>query len=367
VLPLASPRDLTLPEPGSTTARDVLSRAVGRVMRELRPLLRVHAASAPEDVATVDAVLARVPPGALASILRRPHASALVRTLRATPPGAEPAGALLTELLATLALDLHAVGAIAEPVPLRRMPPRIVSLVAREVVHLPGRSIERPFHVVERETLLSLADNNPLSMFEAHPDKHGNAIDLGGHPLQEWVEVLREALSLVARHLPELREEMALFVQSIVPVGYDPEKHLSASYREAIGTVYMTLHPRLMTMTEALVHEFSHNKLNALFELDDILDNGFSSLVRSPVRPDLRPLHGVLLAVHAFVPVARLYERMLEAGDPRAHGTDARFAEVVRINREGTEVLQAHARPTAIGQGLMDELVRWDHHFAGGG
>jgi hypothetical protein len=362
VLPLAPPRDLTLPEPGSTTARDLLSRAVGRCMRELRPLLRLHASSAPQDVAAVDAVLASVPPGALASILRRPHASALVRTLRATPPG--QGADLLTELLATLAFDLEHMGVLKAPVDLRRMPPRIVSLVSREVVRLPGRTVEHPFHVVERDTLLSLADNNPLSMFEAHPDKQGNAIDLGGRPVQEWLDVLREAFALVAQHLPDLREEMALFVQSIVPVGYDPEKHLSASYREAIGTVYMTLHPRLMTMTEALVHEFSHNKLNALFELDDVLENAFAPLYRSPVRPDPRPLHGVLLAVHAFVPVARLYEKMREAGDGRA--TDARFAEIIRINREGTEVLQAHARPTATGQGLMDELVRWDRHFAGG-
>lgn len=360
MLPLAPPRDLTLPEPGSTTARDILSRAVGRCMRELRPLLREHAASAPDDVATLDAVLARVPAGALASVLRRPHASALVRTLRATSPG--QGAALLTELLATLAFDLHHLGAIEQPVRLRREPPRVVSLVAREVVHLPGRDVERPFHVVDRDTLLSLADNNPLSMFEAHPDKHGNAIDLGGHPAQEWLDVLRDAFALVAQHLPDLREEMALFVQSIVPVGYDAEKHLSASYREAIGTVYMTLHPRPMTMVEALVHEFSHNKLNALLELDDVLENAFTPLYRSPVRPDPRPLQGVLLAVHAFVPVARLYEKMREAGDARATG--ARFADIVRINREGTAVLRENARPTAVGQGLMAELLRWDEHFA---
>jgi hypothetical protein len=355
------PRDLTLPEPGSTTARDIFSRAVGRVMRELRPLLRRHAAASPDDVATMDAVLARAPPGALASVLRRPHASALVRTLRATPAG--QGKDLLIELLATLAFDLHHLGALPSPVTLRRTPPRIVSLTARQRITREG-AVDAPFHVVERDTVLSLADNNPLSMLEAHPDKQGNAVDLGGHPAQAWVDVLREALSLIATHLPDLREEMALYVQSIVPVGYDAERHLSASYREALGTVYLTLHPHLMTMTEALVHEFSHNKLNALFELDDVLDNAFSPLYRSPVRPDPRPLHGVLLAVHAFVPVARLYEQMRKAGDARA--TEARFADIVRINREGTEVLQAHARPTPVGQGLMDELVRWDRHFAGG-
>jgi hypothetical protein len=362
VQPLAPPRDLTLPEPGSTTARNILSRAVGQCMRELRPLLRAHAWSAPQDVATMDAVLARVEPGALASILRRPHASALVRTLRETPPG--KGEALLTELIATLAFDLEHMGAIPGPVTLRRQPPRIVSLVARQVVPLPEATAERPFHVIDRDSLLSLADNNPLSMFEAHPDKQGNAIDLGGHPLQEWLDVLRASFALVAEHLPDLREEMALFVQSVVPVGYDPEKHLSASYREALGTVYMTLHPQPLTMTEALIHEFSHNKLNALLELDPVLENAFSPLYKSPVRPDPRPLHGVLLAVHAFVPVARLYEKMREAGDPRAGGTEARFAEVVRINREGMQVLEEHARPTPTGRGLMEELIRWDRHFA---
>jgi hypothetical protein len=358
---LPPPRDLTLPEPGSTTARAILSRAVGRVLLELRPLLRAHAASAPEDVVTVDAALAQAPPGALASILRRPHASALVRTLRAVRPG--DGAALLAELLATLALDLEHLGVVARPLPLRRGPARVVSLVSRRVVTWADRAIDAtPFHAVDGDIVLALADNNPLAMVEAHPDKQGNAVDLGGRPPEEWVAALRASLDLVAEHLPDLRREMALYVQSIVPVGYDAERHLSASYREAIGTLYMTLHPSPMTMVEALVHEFSHNKLNALFELDDVLENAFTPLVRSPVRPDPRPLQGVLLAVHAFVPVARLYEKMLAAGDPRA--SPERFAQVVRINREGTEVLRAHARPTPAGQGLLEELFRWDGHFA---
>ncbi len=330
-------------------------------MAELRPLLRTHAGSSPADVAAVDRLLARVPAGALASILRRPHASALVRTLRVTPPG--KGGELLAELLATLSFDLVRLGASPAEVPLRRLPPRIVSLVAREVVELPARTVDRPFHVVDRQSLLSLADNNPLAMYEAHPDKQGNAIDLGGHPVEEWVDAMRGAFALVAEHLPEMREEMDLYVQSIVPVGYEPEKHLSASYREAIGTIYLTLHPRPMTMVEALIHEFSHNKLNALLELDDVLENGFEATHRSPVRPDPRPIQGVLLAVHAFVPVARLYEKMRLAGDSRA--SEERLAEIVRINHEGLDVLRAAARPTAVGQGVLDELVRWDAHFAG--
>jgi HEXXH motif-containing protein len=237
-----------------------------------------------------------------------------------------------------------------------------VSLVARGVTPWPPGPAEPPFHVVDRDTVFALADNNPLASFEAHPDKQGNAVDLGGHPVGEWVDALRAAFALVEEHLPDLRAEMAHYVQTIVPVGFFEDKHLSASYREAIGTLYLSLHPHPMTMVEALIHEFQHNKLNALLELDDVLDNAHEPLYRSPVRPDPRPLHGVLLAVHAFVPVARLYERMIERGDARAG--DRRFRDIVGINREAAGVLRQHARATPVGAGLLAELCRWDEHYA---
>jgi HEXXH motif-containing protein len=149
-------------------------------------------------------------------------------------------------------------------------------------------------------------------------------------------------------------------------VGWHAERHLSASYQEVIGTIYMTLHPSQMTLSEALIHEFSHNKLNALFEIDDVLENAWSPLYASPVRPDPRPLHGVLLAVHAFLPVARLYERMIEAGDPEAQGDDfrRRYGAIRRINREGAELVLDKGRPTPGGAGLFAEIRRWNDHYA---
>jgi HEXXH motif-containing protein len=229
-----------------------------------------------------------------------------------------------------------------------------------------GVTLKNPYHPIDGEMVLALADNNPLSMFEAHPDKEGNAIDLGGKSPDEWVATLREALSLVDAYLPDLGREMRLFVQQIVPVGYDEQKHLSASYQEAIGTIYMTLHPSLMTMTEALIHEFSHNKINALFEIDPVLENAFSPLYTSPVRPDPRPLHGVLLAVHAFLPVARLYERMIEEGHPFAKNAAfvERYKRVKQINSEGAEVVLQNGRATEVGRGLLEEIGRWEKHFA---
>lgn len=401
-LALRPPRDLTIPDEGSTTAREILSLSIRRLMVDLRGLLRAMPC-APEErpeterfVAVVEGLFAESP-GAVASLLRRPTLSALVRCLRnALRPGGDRARALdlSRALRAQTAFELALVGALRAPLTVSHPPATLASLGARGAVSL-GADVTRatfasgvvtahradgdarldltdasvftrPYHGLAGDLALALTDNNPLAMYEAHPDKQGNAIDLGGHPVEAWRDTLRDALGLIAEHLPTLRGEIDLVIQQFVPVGYDDHKHLSASYQESIGTIYLTLHPNLMTMTEAVIHEFSHNKINALFELDELLENAYWPLYTSPVRPDPRPLHGVILAVHAFQPVARLYEKMIAAGHPWSTKPDflRRFEQVKRVNREGAAVVLEHAKPTVIGRGLFDEMRRWDAHYA---
>ncbi len=320
-----------------------------------------------------------------------------MRVLRDREPGDGDASAIVGTLVATMGLELAFYGALASPLRIAPPPDRVLCLSGRFALRAPQGAaalvldaqrarfdtpsgardvaldaldmahdlVERPYVAIRDNTVLALADDNPLAMDEAHPDKSGNALDLGGRPTEEWRDALGDALDLVGAHLPALRAEIDLFVHQLVPVGYDEQKHLSASYREAIGTVYLTLHPRLMTMAEALIHEHSHGKLNALFETDAVLENPPDAAYASPVRPDPRPLSGLLLAVHAFLPVARLYERMREADHPLAHRPDfeARFREIVESNHEAAEVLREHARPTALGALLLEEIARWDDHF----
>lgn len=224
----------------------------------------------------------------------------------------------------------------------------------------------RPYHAIAPGLWLTDLDNNPLRLFEAHPDKQGNAADFGGRPVGEWVEALRAAVQLIDAHLPLIGAELRLIGKLFVAVGYEPEKHLSASYKESIGTIYLTLHPQLMTMAEAVVHEFQHNKLNAALHADPLLVNAWSPLYASPVRPDPRPLHGVILAVHAFGPVAMLYERMRDAGHPlAANGAwQQRFAKIVGLVRAGGATVLSHAQPTPAGRPFFAELAEIDRHLA---
>lgn len=219
---------------------------------------------------------------------------------------------------------------------------------------------DHPFHPLTPALALSLHDSNPLAMQEAHPDKQGNPLDLGGHPVEAWTTALGAALDLVARGLPEWHRELPLSLQRVVPVGFLPEVHLSASYREAPGLAYLTLHPSTLTLAEALVHEAQHSRLNLLTWLDPVLENAWTEWTASPVRPDLRPIMGVLLAVHAFVPVAALHARLADLGEPQARGPDfeRRRAQVLAGNARGLEILRDKARPTATGRRLLSELQR---------
>ena len=214
------------------------------------------------------------------------------------------------------------------------------------------------FTPVAGRSLLSTHDTNPLSDFEAHPDKDGNFVNLSDRDPLEWVASLRESLDRIQKGLPSLRQEMDLLMQQWIPVGFEPEIHLSASYQEAIGQAYLTLHPNNFTMMEAMVHEFQHNKVNALMHLDPLLENAFYPLYTSPVRPDPRPLHGILLAVHAFLPVAELYRQLRSQGLPELARPDLkrRLKTIVEGNHQGMEVLREHGKWTEVGARFFAQL-----------
>jgi HEXXH motif-containing protein len=204
---------------------------------------------------------------------------------------------------------------------------------------------------------LALEDSNPLAMVEAHPDKAGNALDLGGRDVDVWVQSLRDALDVVAFALPEWTagiQPQAL--GRILPVGYDDREHRSASYREAPGSAYLSLHPDPLTMAEALVHEGQHSALNLLSHFDPLLKDAPDVLVSSPVRPDPRPLRGVLLAVHAFVPVAALHLRLAAAGRPLGPRFVERRREVLQSNADALATLDAHGHPTELGGRVIRDL-----------
>ncbi|MEM7155561.1 MAG: HEXXH motif-containing putative peptide modification protein [Myxococcota bacterium] len=396
------PQDLTVPMAESRTARGVLSASLGALLRAAPSLPPPPGAPARfikqwAELARLLRQLARANPGALASVFRWTHVSTLARCISR---GHRRDFAVAAEYLTLVVFELWALGVLDRPIELQDFARRIVTLPRRATWSCPaevrvlrfegpkllgldadGRPVctsvrdavsagtdaqlESTAHALHGGLTLALEDNNPIAELEAHPDKFGNALSLGDRSADDWVQTLDEALGIIEARMPTLFAEMQLYIQRVVPVGFDDHQHLSASYAEAIGTVYLSLHPNAMVMAEALIHEFSHNKLNALFEIDRVLLNAFTSMHSSPVRPDPRPLHGVLLAAHAFLPVAKLYERLIEAKHPWSSRPDfrRRLAQIVASNHEAVTTVVEAAQPTTVGRGLVDELARLDAHF----
>jgi len=225
----------------------------------------------------------------------------------------------------------------------------------------PGLVTERPFRPIHKDLprlSLSLYDSNPLSMFEAHPDKDGNAISLGDKPIEAWVAAFHEALELIRLALPHWFEEAKVSMRRLVPVGYLPERHLSATYREAPGVAYLTLCDNPLTIAEAIVHEIQHTKVNLLSWVDPVVYNAHTCWTESPVRPDLRPLWGVLLAVHAFVPVSALHHRLAELDHPvsQTERFPRRRAEVLAGNARGMKAVVENAEASPMGGKMIREM-----------
>lgn len=228
----------------------------------------------------------------------------------------------------------------------------------REAEVSESASVTSAYPTIAGRIRLALVDTNPYALDETHPDKDGNALSLGDRSVDEWLASLRVALALVEAYSPAIAAEMHGMLRLVIPVGASDERHLSASYREYVGAVYVSLHRDPVTMAEALIHEFQHNKLNLLSAHYPILKNGYDFLYRSPVRPDPRPLMGILLAAHAFVPVAEFHQRVLDGSPPNVdlRGVERRLLDVVTRNAEALDVLRSHAEPSPAGAMVLERL-----------
>lgn len=409
VIPI--PRDLTMPSTDSRTLRGTYSVALGQAMNfvvdALAHPLPAQAVGEPIAENTLRQII-RETPAFLASALRDPTRLTLARCLGFIDNGPS----LLRqdwhqELVVSLLFDAFETGVLKHSASVLLVSSR--SVVSREhnlaISFGVGTKLEfspesvsiscadQPVIVLKRgvttEHLVSLLsghgiesktrsvplkhgqnlflfDNNPLAAEEAHPDKSGSLLDLGGKTTEHWCDGMNSGLDVIHTYLPEIMAEMSLLLGGLVPVGYDDQKHLSASYLEAMGLVYLTLHPNVMTLAEALVHEYQHNKLNLLLGLDAVLLNGEEARYSSPVRPDPRPLRGVLLAVHAFQPIALMYERMIENKAPQAPmgWMIQRLNSIAKTCHDGCDVLLPNAQTTALGRELLAESRALDQRLA---
>jgi HEXXH motif-containing protein len=169
---------------------------------------------------------------------------------------------------------------------------------------------------------------------------------------------MAEATGLLDRLWPEYGEELAWHVRLLVVAGGD--SLISASLAAAHGAVFVneSLATGCLPLYESLLHEGSHHVLSARMTLDPMLTNP-EDLATSPLRPDPRPLRGILHAVFVTVRMAHGFARLYDAdlSDRWTRHAERRLAAYDRQITSGLAILRQHGRFTPVGKSLVDSLA----------
>lgn len=147
--------------------------------------------------------------------------------------------------------------------------------------------------------------------------------------LEAWERHLAHAWRLLVEQDREHAAALADGVHVIVPLrSTDVAAELSASHPEGVGSVAMTPPTDPLSLGLALVHEFQHNKLTALFDLVALVEVSRDARFHAPWRSDPRPLWGLLHGTYAFLGLAVFWESVrgrLRDWDPEANEDWAQF------------------------------------------
>lgn len=183
-----------------------------------------------------------------------------------------------------------------------------LKIFVKEGIESPNLSQNKWEKIPWTSVKLTLEDINPYNSFEAHPDRSGGSFLWFWEKSEEdWLQVYGKTFELLKKVDENFYEEVTGVIKKIIPLGTAKETHNSASYKECIWHLYLgyeitSSQPEVLNM-DAIIHEYSHNKLNLILHFDPVILNPYEEKYYSAIRPDARPISGVFLGYHAFAPV----------------------------------------------------------------
>jgi HEXXH motif-containing protein len=179
---------------------------------------------------------------------------------------------------------------------------------------------------------------------------------------KRWQQMMQVSWQELCTIHPQYAREIGQYVNVIVPLkSADPNIHVSSTAKDSFGMVQMSYSDRPLMLAEALVHEYHHNKLNAILDLDPlIIDPERANLYYSPWRDDARPLRGLLHGAFAFQAITHFWWSYL---DSHQEGEDRDRAEHEYTRRRAQtlaaiEALRSQAQFTPAGEVMMHEMQR---------
>jgi len=183
------------------------------------------------------------------------------------------------------------------------------------------------------------------------PAAHDLALRIG-----DGFELVREVDPELAAHIDNL-------IDWFVPLS-SPDGNVDNAFSSSdlAGLIFISEADRGLHLAETLVHEYHHNELNLILEVEPLFESRPDELFYSPWREDPRPLAGLIHALHVFVALADFYRRALDVPALAEHHDACRERLRCIVSQLRTGLLQVPVeRLTDLGRELlagMEEELR---------
>ncbi len=186
------------------------------------------------------------------------------------------------------------------------------------------------------------------------PDVAIDARPLAADELEAATRRLAEALDLVGAADPALDGELRGLVRQVVFAksgGEAPDfGGTTTFYLWGANVINASNHPDAVTLAEGIVHEAAHALLLGASLGEPLVRNSGSERYASPLRPDERPMDGI---VHATFVVARLHYFATRPAMAELFPA-AKVAEYMHQFRIGDAIVAEHATLTPVGKDFYD-------------
>lgn len=177
----------------------------------------------------------------------------------------------------------------------------------------------------------------------------------GAYPLSFFIEMLSLALTRIERTWPEAHRDFWKYVRIVVDM-IDGD-YTSYSACDHIGVIFVsTDNSPLIALEEFLIHEFGHQVLYNVMELEPLVRDDLRGTYKLPWSGNERDFYGYFHAFYIYILLARYYQRMEGRSLREQKRRIYRITEIVKGLVRAIPELEAANGFTPRGQQLLENL-----------
>lgn len=229
---------------------------------------------------------------------------------------------------------------------------------------------EAPVSLLKQPTVRLSRDSVVLTPYVFLPSRiqskdREESLELGLHGHLEYLPRIEEACRIMQKLAPDT---FVQFAKTISHIGLnDPARveRSQASLSDMPGTFIVSCYENPYVTCDCLIHEYYHNRLFALEEIDRIFEDEEQEkalgdvLLYSPWRASIRPIKGLFHSAYVFIPVAKFWLAVLQDIDEdhpvRRQALDDCVRQLLHL-RIGIHLLETHGEFTAHGQAIFNSM-----------